>query len=277
MQKKLYFENLDGLKFLCFLSVFFFHSFHTEFIILKNSPIYSFIKKDIFGNGNIGVNFFFVISGFLITFLLIEEKKLNGQISINKFWLRRILRIWPLFYFCVFFGFIIFPFLKHLLGQTPNETANYINYLTFTNNFDLIKLGLPDCSVLGVLWSIAIEEQFYFVWPLIIYFFSIKKLWIPFILIILVSILFRALNDSPIILEHHTLSCMGDMTVGALGAWLINMLPKFKTFVESFSKKTISFIYIIFVLIFFFRDELLLPIYGIRIFERILIASIILF
>src|SRR4051812_22277340 len=114
MTKKVYFENLDGLRFLCVLAVFFFHSFYTEFDYIKNQDSYFFIKKELFGNGNLGVNFFFVLSGFLITFLLIEEKKLNGQINLWKFWMRRILRIWPLFYFCVFFGFVIFPFLKTL-------------------------------------------------------------------------------------------------------------------------------------------------------------------
>jgi len=92
-KKKIYFENLDGLRFLCFLSVFFFHSFHTEFDYIRNDSLYIFFKKDVFGNGSLGVNFFFVLSGFLITFLLIEEKALNGQINLKNFWIRRILRI----------------------------------------------------------------------------------------------------------------------------------------------------------------------------------------
>ena len=131
MKKRIYFENLDGLRFLCFLSVFFFHSFYTDSSELKTSSVYHFVKVGIFGNGNIGVNFFFVLSGFLITFLLLEEKKLRGQIKLKNFWLRRILRIWPLFYSCVFFGFVIFPKLKLLLGQIPNETATPFFSLTF--------------------------------------------------------------------------------------------------------------------------------------------------
>lgn len=67
------------------------------------------------------------------------------------------------------------------MGQTPNETAHIFYYLTFLNNFDFIKNGLPDSSNLGVLWSIAIEEQFYFIWPIILSFIPIKKMWIVFI------------------------------------------------------------------------------------------------
>src|SRR5205085_9627779 len=115
----------------------------------------------LFGNGNLGVNFFFVLSGFLITYLLIEEKKLTGKIHIGNFWIRRILRIWPLYFACVFIGFVLFPFAKHMAGGTSAETADPWYYLAFINNFDYIKKGLPDSPGLGVLWSVAIEEQFY--------------------------------------------------------------------------------------------------------------------
>src|SRR4051794_13937383 len=106
-----YLPNLDGLRFMCFLSVFFFHSFHTGYDHIKYSEPYVFIKWTVFQNGNLGVNFFFVLSGFLITRLLLDEKSRNGKIHIFNFYIRRVLRIWPLFYFCLIFGFIIFPLL----------------------------------------------------------------------------------------------------------------------------------------------------------------------
>ena len=276
MKKRIYFENLDGLRFLCFLSVFFFHSFYTDSSELKTSSVYHFVKVGIFGNGNIGVNFFFVLSGFLITFLLLEEKKLRGQIKLKNFWLRRILRIWPLFYSCVFFGFVIFPKLKLLLGQIPNETATPFFYLTFLNNFDFLIKGIPDSSILGVLWSVAIEEQFYLIWPMIIFIFPIHKLWIPFSIIVLVNLVFRAYYDTFLIHEHHTISCIGDMTIGAIGAWLINISENFKKQIETLSKSKIAAIYFIFITLFFFRQESLFSHYGIRIFERMIFAFIIL-
>src|SRR5215210_6286731 len=108
-KNKIFFENLDGLRFFCFLSVFLFHSFHTENPDISSSPVYRLFKHSLFGNGNLGVNFFFVLSGFLITYLLIEEKKLTGKIHIGNFWIRRILRIWPLYFACVLIGFVFFP------------------------------------------------------------------------------------------------------------------------------------------------------------------------
>ncbi len=276
MKKKIYFENLDGLRFFCFLSVFFFHSFHTELQEIKEANIYFLVKKEIFGNGDLGVNFFFVLSGFLITYLLIAEKKLNGQIDLKSFWVRRILRIWPLFYACVFFGFIIFPQLKIHFGQIPNENANPFYYLAFINNFDYMWKGVPDSSILGILWSVAIEEQFYLLWPVILYIFPIKRYWIVFSLIIISSLIFRSLNDNYSIHAFHTLSCIGDMTIGAFGAWLIAQSELFRKRIENLSKLEIGLIYLSFVFIYFFRDEVLLANYWIRIFERSIIACIIL-
>src|SRR5689334_17080134 len=107
IRPRVYFENLDALRYLCFLSVFMFHSMHTTEVQVISNPIYQFIKFRIFGNGNLAVNCFFVLSGFLITYLLLEERNFFGKISISKFWLRRVLRIWPLFFVCVFAGFYV--------------------------------------------------------------------------------------------------------------------------------------------------------------------------
>ena len=272
-----YFKNLDGLRFFCFLSVFFFHSFQTDLLSIKSSPVYFFLKTTVFGNGFLGVNFFFVLSGFLITYLLISEKKITETIQIGKFWIRRILRIWPLYFACVFYGFVIFPYTKMLAGGVPVESANIWYYLTFINNFDYIHKGLPDSPGLGVLWSVAIEEQFYLAWPVILFFFSVKKFWIPLTLILLTSLLFRALNDVPILHEMHTLSCIGDMALGGLGAWLILHSRSFKKTVETMPRVVIYIIYFAFVSVYLFRDELLLQTYPVRIFERILISAIMLF
>jgi len=103
---KVYFDNLDGLRFFCFLAVFLFHSFHTDLPTVKQHWLYSFFKFELFGNGFLGVNFFFVLSGFLITYLLIKEKTRNRFIHIGNFWVRRILRIWPLYFACVIYGFL---------------------------------------------------------------------------------------------------------------------------------------------------------------------------
>ena len=105
------FPRLDAIRALCFLSVFVFHSFHTGNADLLAHPVRHFVKGFLFASGDLGVNVFFVLSGFLITFLLLRERDLTGTIHTGHFWLRRLLRIWPLYFACVAFGFLVFPWI----------------------------------------------------------------------------------------------------------------------------------------------------------------------
>lgn len=277
--KSVFFENLDGFRFLCFLSVFFYHSFHTEYDHLKETGLYQFVKFGVFANGNLGVNFFFVLSGFLITYLLISERDRRGRVSIPKFWMRRILRIWPLFYFCVFFGFIVFPFIKSAFGMTPMETADPIFYLTFLNNFDFISNGQPDSSVLGVLWSVAIEEQFYFFWPIALAILPVRAYPYFFSLLIGGTLIFRASHvgamDNGPLFEMHTFSCIGDMTIGGMGAFLVLRNGLHKWFAQLPRIIIIAF-YVAFASVYFFREQLFFHGNAVHVIERSLIAVLIL-
>jgi peptidoglycan/LPS O-acetylase OafA/YrhL len=227
-----FFPNLDGLRFFSFLLVFFSHIFATDYDYIKEESWYKFFKGRLFYDGDIGVSFFFVLSGFLITYLLLKEKEFTVSIHILSFYVRLALRIWPLYYFCVLFGFIAFPFFKSLFGQIPNETADPILCSVFLNNFDRAIHGPPDSSVLSVLWSVAIEEQFYLFWPVIFYLAKPRYYLFVFIAIILGSIIFRAVYMEKQI-ELLTPGVISDMAIGGLGAYLSFSSKKFLKFLES--------------------------------------------
>ncbi len=165
-KEKIFFPNLDGLRFLSFFSVYLFHIWVLLFDRYSLTGTSSGIVKFFFQNGEIGVNFFFVLSGFLITYLLIQEKKLTGKIHVANFYVRRILRIWPLFYVCILFGLVLYPLLKKIIGGELFVVAHPWTYFVFLNNFDFLKNGAP--AIISVLWSVAIEEQFYLFWPLLL-------------------------------------------------------------------------------------------------------------
>lgn len=276
MKPKVFFPNLDGLRFFCFLAVFLFHSFHTEYEYIKSDSLYQFVAFDLFGNGNLGVNFFFVLSGFLITYLLLTEIQLHGRINIGNFYIRRALRIWPLFYFCVAFGFIAFPFFKEIMGEVPTETANLVYYLFFINNFDFIK-NPPDSSVLSVLWSVAIEEQFYLFWPLLLWIIPSRFTPLVFIAIIAQSIIFRLFNFDPMLLEYHTLSCISDMAIGGLGAYTVLTFSSVVDTLKKINKGWIIVLYIVTILLLLFRAEFLQRNYILAAVERVFVALIFLF
>lgn len=210
------FPRLDALRAACFLAVFLFHGFHTELPALRGDPWWARIKYGVFGMGHLGVNVFFTLSGFLITYLLITERSHFGRIDVPRFWLRRILRIWPLYFACVAFGFLVFPLIKQAMGRPAHEPADPLYYLLFVSNFDRVS---PDASNLALLWSIAVEEQFYLAWPVLLAILPVR--WYPLCFggVIVQSLIVRGIHASSAVNFHHTLSCIGDMAVGALAAW----------------------------------------------------------
>lgn len=135
-------------------------------------------------NLNIGVDIFFLISGFLITYILIKEKDKIGHISLKKFYMRRILRIWPLYFFLI----AIAPFLVKWIDSTP--TPDYLSTIFFYNNFHAIKTEAW-VFPFAHFWSICIEEHFYILWPLAISFTPKKYLTSLFSIIIFASLLFK--------------------------------------------------------------------------------------
>lgn len=107
---------------------------------------------------NLGVRVFFVISGFLITRLLIDEYERYGRISLKLFYLRRFFRIVP-----AFVAFIAIIAICDAVGIFDVTRADFIHAITYTTNFQRVRSW-----EVGHLWSLAVEEQFYLLWPFIL-------------------------------------------------------------------------------------------------------------
>lgn len=167
-----HFPALDGLRCAAFLLIFSHHA-----IGPASSGIGLAAK-----NAWIGVDLFFVLSGFLVTYLLLVEEQREGaagrapRFSIGRFWARRALRIWPLYYLGVTLALVILPRLPdpwHLgLGLGGNRHAGAIETYgvsawTFLLNWTSIGPGFPPGEI-GHLWSVSMEEQFYVLWPLVL-------------------------------------------------------------------------------------------------------------
>lgn len=276
---RIFFPNLDGLRFISFFVVFLFHGHLSVFSYLKDSQprLYGVIEF-LFQHGNLGVNFFFVLSGFLITYLLIKEKELTGTIHVPNFYVRRILRIWPLYYFCVFLGFVVFAFIKKMGGLPIEENANPWYYVFFAANFDIMHTWpeKPNALILSILWSVAVEEQFYLTWPVILKIVPLKFFKYIFPTIIGMSLIFRAFhtadNDHEYgILYFNTLSVIGDMALGGLLAYYVSYENRFKSFITNAGKPWIAGLYIVTLGVTLFKHVLFPP--GIPvIFERLVIA-----
>jgi len=135
--------------------------------------------------GWMGVDLFFVLSGFLITGILLEAKQ--SESYFKNFYARRCLRIWPLYYSVLIFMFLIVPHLHpsdaHDIFQ---RSSPWWAYPLFLQNF-LVAVPAEAAGALGVTWSLAIEEQFYLIWPLVVRCFSAAQIKRIAIFVILAS------------------------------------------------------------------------------------------
>ncbi len=160
-----YYKNLDGVRGIAALMVMIHHFFQG---ITPSSFILSILKKiSIFGQS--GVTLFFVLSGFLITRILISTKK--APHFFKNFYIRRTLRIFPLYYFFLLLTYYIIP--AFLNTQSP-KFSQQVYYFTYLQNF--AQTFHWDAKGPEHFWSLAVEEHFYLFWPLIVFFFSNKSL-----------------------------------------------------------------------------------------------------
>lgn len=161
----------------------------------------------------IGVDLFFIISGFLIVYLLLAEKQETKSISMSKFYTRRALRIFPLYFAIIGLAYLCYP--------TQRASVDFSKYLYFWENFWMIKTGNWTIGALNPLWSICVEEHFYLVIPILVLMVPRDKVQVMFVSIILGSLFFRYYYTSTVQYNWmgiyiHTLSRCDLLAVGGL-------------------------------------------------------------
>ncbi len=169
-------DQLDSLRAFAAFSVIIFH----------------FIREYNLGNfayGWIGVDVFFVISGYLITAILLEQKFIinNKLLIIKNFIIKRALRLFPAYYLFISF----FYFLMYAFGLYVWNSGNGVYYYTYTQNILFFKEGLKGVQ-LNHVWTLAVEEQFYLFWPWLLIYISNKRLINGLLIIIPLTLLFKS-------------------------------------------------------------------------------------
>ncbi|MFN3667351.1 MAG: acyltransferase family protein, partial [Sediminibacterium sp.] len=174
-------------------------------------------KLNILPWGEIGVDVFFVLSGFLITGILLENKRLQNEGKLSRtsfvinFIVRRTLRIFPIYYLMIFIHFMV----SEYTGTGLKE--NFIYYVTYTSNILFFKTG--DMSgITSHFWSLAVEEQFYLLWPWMILFIRNENLINVMLIFIGIGVLF------PLIVPGRsdilTPACFSAFAIGAMLAYI---------------------------------------------------------
>lgn len=221
MNNKVYFKNLDGIRTIAALMVFFWHAYGIAVLKIPDGILKSFLLS-VF-NGDMGVCIFFVLSGFLITYLILNEIKENSKLSLGHFYLRRVLRIWPLYFgLLVVAYFILLPILSAKSNINSSDIMTHSKYyFLFVSNFDMIQsAGEGSYLPVGITWSVAVEEQFYLFWPLLFFFLPVKTYKYVLLLTVGASIIFKIWHYDDIeVLRFHSISAMTNLSIGGIAAY----------------------------------------------------------
>jgi peptidoglycan/LPS O-acetylase OafA/YrhL len=226
---KVYFKNLDGIRFIAAVMVILQHT--SDYMMGAARQLPNTFQYRFAGLGGYGVTLFFVLSGYLIFYLLFTEHKVTNNVSVKKFYIRRILRIWPLY---IGYGLILIFGIDYAMARlgtpvnTP-EAENLFYLFTFSINLQML-FALPNKGIIELYWSLCIEEQFYLIAPWLVKKWANKMLYIIITLIgigLLSKIVFHYLEHSGMVrinkhnpLYFFTLCRLDDFGVGALAAFI---------------------------------------------------------
>lgn len=209
---KNYFPQLDAIRGLSFLAVFILHAWHPEFAAHFFGRMMQFFYNDLV----LSIDVFFVLSSFLLTWLGIREYRKRGDFSFLNYFIRRALRIWPLYFLLMFFAFVLLPYVASA-WHIPVTMPPAAWYLFFVSNFYLEG----HVYFLRFLWTLSVEEQFYLVWGLCLYLFQ-KHLMVCAGIFALTSIVFTvyAITEQ-VHHDYHTVTYLFDFAVGIVAAVLL--------------------------------------------------------
>jgi len=222
-----YYRQLDGVRAVAALMVMFLHFFGA---VQPTDPFFRLLDKYA-SFGQTGVSIFFVLSGFLITRILMQTK--GNARYFSDFYIRRALRIFPLYYLFLIIFYYIVPVLQHTpLTPFSNQVYFWVYLQNFAMTFDWKTYGPWH------FWSLAVEEHFYFMWPLLVYFLSKKGIKIAVAAIMVIAFVCRlVMIKSGHEAFYLTFNRMDELAIGALLAvWESEgkLAGKAKLFIISF-------------------------------------------
>jgi peptidoglycan/LPS O-acetylase OafA/YrhL len=214
MKKQIYLPGLNGIRAIAAVIVLI---FHIDIFI----PAFN-LKSLGYGNTGMagyGVVLFFVLSGFLITYLMMHEKEKFQKINLPKFYIRRILRIWPIYYLVIFATFILFFINPTIISFSQNKVIE--SFLLYTLLASNIGYGL-EIGTLAIrpLWSVGVEEQFYAFWPFLVN--KSKNILKTLLGVIIIYLVFKVASKfiHPKLYTIISISRFDCMALGGIGAYL---------------------------------------------------------
>lgn len=199
--------SLDGWRAISIFLVLGSHSIVTVGFPQEWEPTFDWIFY-----GNLGVRVFFVISGLIITWLMLVESATKGTVNLKNFYVRRALRIFP-----VCFAFLGVVAALQFFTDFQQSRGQWLRNITFTTGLPIF--GGETSWTTGHLWSLAVEEQFYIVWPILFVLLMLAKRWRLSAVVLLVPCVIAAISN---VVRHQNLSPVGWELVFGQRSFMVN-------------------------------------------------------
>ncbi len=273
---KVYFEHLDALRFIAFCFIFLGHALDTDSDVVHNSSTYQWVRHYVYIFGTTGFSFAFVLSSYVNTWVILEERANVGTFNPWKYYVRRALRIWPLYFLVLLIGFVVLPWFMAAIGEPYEEVGNPWYFIFFVGNFHLISEGFTHSPIISVLWSVSVEEQFYIFWPFLLIVFRRNEKWLMAALLLVFALTTFRYFHTDVHLWFHTLFLLSDICIGAVFAFMSFHRNWGFERLKNLGRPAIAGIYLLFwaCLLFYneiFQNEMLAsPLF--LIFEKLLFA-----
>ncbi|HEV3413651.1 MAG TPA: acyltransferase [Puia sp.] len=216
---------LKGLNTMRFFAAFFVIISHWQ-ISMNKLGDYRFVNWAVFNRGWEAVEFFFTLSGFLITWLLQKEIARTSTVSIKEFYLRRVFRIWPLYFVIVLIAFVgLGLILPRVTGQRLFEFPLLTGALLFIFFLPNLASAMYPTAVLHPLWSIGVEEQYYLFWSPLVKLFRHKLIvligfFLTFSLVWYALVYYRMFPFSAVLRSFFLSQKFYAMAMGGLFGWI---------------------------------------------------------
>ena len=277
--KKSHFDNIDAIRFLAVLGIILSHCFITDNQQVKVSKLYSDLMQVTGNLQNVCYSLLFILTGFLNTWTIFEERFIYKNLNLLRFYMRRILGMLPLYFVMFVLGFFILPKFNAGIPLEYSEFKNPSQYLGFIFNFGYSEGSNPLNPLQGVwgnMWTIAVSFQFIIVWPILMSYFRRKEkvLMIIAMIAFIASAWMWSQDES---YRFSSLNIICDFVVGSYMAYFSFFKYKLYGFLKNQTKRTIGFVYLAFILVLIFLNQIrfefnYLPAQLVFIIERILLT-----
>lgn len=253
--RKSHFDNVNSMRFLAFLGIFASHAIISFDQQIRVSTLFSDVRQFTANLQSASYSLLFILTGFLNTWSIFEERFIYKKMNVLRFFMRRVLGIIPLYIIAFLLGNYILPLLNKGIPAAEESAIHPLSYFSFSFNYSYSETWNPLQGAMGNMWSIAVTLQFLLLWPFLMRFFRRQESTLFVVLLGLYAAATWFFRDSPS-WEFSVLRYIPEFVAGAFVAYIsFFKYPSYQQLKEN-TRRTVGFTYLCFFVYLVMRNKL---------------------